>query len=446
MRFFVLVVVVLASQAARADLLTAQAAYKKGDYEAAAKEYRALAEGGNPIAQFDLAALYVNGQGVRRSDINAYAWASLAAASGNVQAKALAEKLRPSLSPGAEQVARDIVAPYDHAAQDAAIMPHMEDDPERAARCKMLSRTINIDYPPEAVRRGMQSQIFVEYAVAADGRARNPRIIYALPKGTFEAAARNLVMSIEHPAGETVEHCRLMVRFDMSNEFYPRLQAYAADMRKDAEAGDPESQYIYGLMLAGLPQLGKSHKDALPWFLKAAQGGSPAAQYQVGSSLLYGIGCQCEVTKGSVWLKRAAEAGDPEAQVTLGAYALRGDPTVQDMAIAQLWLERAVASNDLDGTYYLASLLAAAPDEHVRDPKRALHLLDTLKHEQDGNPSVLEIRAAAQAASGAYSDAVASEGKAIVQAKRLKWDIVPLNERLARYQAGQPWFGNLLIL
>jgi hypothetical protein len=32
------------------------------------------------------------------------------------------------------------------------------------------------------------------------------------------------------------------------------------------------------------------------------------------------------------------------------------------------------------------------------------------------------------------------------QAKRLKWDLAPLNERLARYQSGQPWYGNLLVL
>jgi hypothetical protein len=35
---------------------------------------------------------------------------------------------------------------------------------------------------------------------------------------------------------------------------------------------------------------------------------------------------------------------------------------------------------------------------------------------------------------------------AIDQAKRLKWDLAPLNERLARYESGQAWYGNLLIL
>jgi len=40
--------------------------------------------------------------------------------------------------------------------------------------------------------------------------------------------------------------------------------------------------------------------------------------------------------------------------------------------------------------------------------------------------------------------AVKSESKAISMAERLKWDVAPLNDRLARYTANQPWYGTLL--
>jgi hypothetical protein len=39
---------------------------------------------------------------------------------------------------------------------------------------------------------------------------------------------------------------------------------------------------------------------------------------------------------------------------------------------------------------------------------------------------------------------VKSESKAITMAQRLKWDITPLNARLAHYTANQPWYGALL--
>jgi TonB family protein len=444
-RIIVLLLAALLSPLAHADLFTAQLAYKKGDFQAAARDYRAMAELGNPIAQYDLAALYVNGQGVPQSPLNAYAWASLAAVNGNVSAKALVDKIRPTLAPGSEQIAQDIVAPYNRAALDAQIMPKIENNSDMAARCRWLAPP-QMEFPVGAKMQGISGDVFIEYTVAPDGSTRNPRIVYAVPNQTFDETARAGALHTRFAALPGVGHCVVMYRFVMQGASYPQLESFAARTRKDADAGDPNSQFLYGLLLAGLPQLGKKPSDAMPWFLKAAQNGSVAAQYQVGSSLMFGLGCHCEATKGEVWLTRAAEAGSPEAQVSLGTYALRGAPTEDSTRIAQLWLERAVASNDHDGMYYLAALLAAAPDAHVRDPKRALYLLEQLKHEQDGNPSVLEIRAAAQASAGSFADAADSQHRAIKQAERLKWDLGPLNERLARYESKQPWYGSLLVL
>jgi TPR repeat protein len=87
-----------------ADLVSAGAAYQKGDFEAAFKDYRALAELGQPTAQFNVAVMYARGEGTRQSEIYAYAWASLAAENGLEKAKVLADSLRPALSaaPGSE--------------------------------------------------------------------------------------------------------------------------------------------------------------------------------------------------------------------------------------------------------------------------------------------------------------------------------------------------------
>lgn len=113
---------------------------------------------------------------------------------------------------------------------------------------------------------------------------------------------------------------------------------------------------------------------------------------------------------------------------------------------AKLWLERAVARGDHDGMVYLSALLAAAPVPEFRDPARALSLLDKVSKDLGGDPIEFEIRAAAQAAAGNFDPAADSERRAISMASRLHWDPGPLNERLARYQAHTPWYGNLLIL
>src|SRR6266403_1878838 len=122
----------------------------------------------------------------------------------------------------------------------------------------------------------------------------------------------------------------------------------------------------------------------------------------------------------------------------------RGPRDAANTKLAAVWLERAAASGNHDGMYYLSALLAATPIEAMRDPRRALDLLEKVRTDISGNPTAVEIRAAAQAASGAFQDAVSSERRAIAMATKLKWDLAPLNERLARYESRQPWYGDLL--
>jgi hypothetical protein len=62
------------------------------------------------------------------------------------------------------------------------------------------------------------------------------------------------------------------------------------------------------------------------------------------------------------------------------------------------------------------------------------------------DPAEFEIRAAAQASGGDFSQAAMSERAAIKRATNLHWDLTPLKERLASYESGAPWFGSLLAL
>src|SRR6202035_927395 len=57
-----------------ADFQTGVDAYQKGDYVGAAKEWRPLAEMGDPIAQFNLGLLYLDGHGVPQSSMEAANW------------------------------------------------------------------------------------------------------------------------------------------------------------------------------------------------------------------------------------------------------------------------------------------------------------------------------------------------------------------------------------
>jgi TPR repeat protein len=201
---------------------------------------------------------------------------------------------------------------------------------------------------------------------------------------------------------------------------------------------------LYGMMIAGLPQLNQTRDRAVPWFLKAAQAGAPYAQFQIGTDLLLGRGCQCDSTKGEIWLEKAAQADQADAQVSLAEYLLRDKQNSEAVAGALVWLERAAKSGSAPAKMLLSAELAASPSTELRNPARALALAGNLEHDYREDPSLWEIRAAAEASRGNYRAAAKAEAKAIEEAGSLGWDLAQLQQRQTLYTSGKSWTGNLL--
>lgn len=91
----------------------------------------------------------------------------------------------------------------------------------------------------------------------------------------------------------------------------------------------------------------------------------------------------------------------------------------------------------------LARVLAAAPDDRVRDGRRALALAEALRARFE-SPALTETAAMAQAELGQYSTAVTTQRSAIAEVRRAGQPPGPqLEQNLARYQRGEacrmPW-------
>jgi uncharacterized protein len=69
------------------DFAAGIAAYEKGDFAGARKEWEPLAEAGNPPAQFNLALLFYDGRGAPQDFEAAFHWFSRAANQGYVKAE-----------------------------------------------------------------------------------------------------------------------------------------------------------------------------------------------------------------------------------------------------------------------------------------------------------------------------------------------------------------------
>jgi uncharacterized protein len=442
----------LPAMPARADLYSANAAYHNGDFPSAFQQFKELAELGQPLAQLHLASMYFRGEGVATSNTFAHAWASLAGRNGESRGAEIAAALEPQLTPNSLSFSADIQAQFGQAKLNERLLPHVlqgreyqDRDPARP------SKPFIPQYPDGARQKGVQGEVYVEFVVAPDGRARMPRILYAVPTGYFESTVRDSVMRSSYLPGRingqpvsTSFSVLYNFKMDLSMYNYGELQTRVNDAKAKAEAGDPSAQMLYGMMIAGLPQLNKTYDQALPWFLKAAQAGSPYAQYQIGTGLLRGRGCQCDNNKGEIWLQKAAQADQADAQVSLAEYLLRDKPSAESLAGAMVWLERAVKQGNNSAKLLLSAILAANPSAEIRDPPRALALSDSLPREYKRDPSLLEIRAAAYASRGDYPAANKFQSQAMEEATRLGWNLQPLQQRASTYASRQSWYGDLL--
>lgn len=98
---------------ANADFDEGVAAYEKGDYATALREWQPFAEQGNAFAQSHLGLMYVQGQGVLQDYVYAHMWAHIAASGGDkivVELRNLIEKeMAPSQIAEAQKLARECV-------------------------------------------------------------------------------------------------------------------------------------------------------------------------------------------------------------------------------------------------------------------------------------------------------------------------------------------------
>ncbi len=126
-----------------------------------------------------------------------------------------------------------------------------------------------------------------------------------------------------------------------------------------------------------------------------------------------------------------ARFGYTAALIRLNRYQEAGDRVAEAMDLYP---------NELSFARMAARLFAAAPDNRVRDGRRALEIAQTLLSRQPRTIELAETMAMASAEMGQYSAAVLSQREAIEAAERAgRRDVVErLADNLRRYEAGRP--------
>jgi len=96
------------------------------------------------------------------------------------------------------------------------------------------------------------------------------------------------------------------------------------ELKKAAEAGDPEAQSQWGLLLATGDSVPRDIDEALSWLRKAAQQGELTAMFNLGIILEKGLDGEPDPDEAALWYWQAAELGDTQARMKLGTMLIKG--------------------------------------------------------------------------------------------------------------------------
>lgn len=95
------------------------------------------------------------------------------------------------------------------------------------------------------------------------------------------------------------------------------------NLRKLAELGIPEAEYLLGEMYDKGLGVVQSDRDAFRLYLSAANHGNVGAMNDLAVCYKRGQGCTRSIEKALEWYKRAAEAGLPDAIVNYASNLLQ---------------------------------------------------------------------------------------------------------------------------
>lgn len=436
---------VLLSAPAPADLNTAASAYEAGDFQTAQREFRSLAELGDPVAQYNLGILYLRGEGVRKSAATGYAWLKLAADAKNPAAMRSEAELRPLYAEDAAAIVADLEARFGLAHVRESRLPEILPNCEYSERtpARLISRS-RVGYPSDASYRGLEGWMTVEFSIAPDGTARDYTVLSSnapdIWRASIEEVMREWRWEPAMRAGVPVwSRSGIHFRFGIDEKNH-LLDSWVAGVKAKADAGDPMQQYLYAVVLNGHPQLKRPWSDALPWIEKAALSGFALAEYHLGMSLLDGRGCTADRDKALYWLQRAAAKDVAEAQYIL-ALEMTEDPAPIRISTTPIDLLRKASGTHRPASLALARALATGPQATAASTAEAVSLSAAALKSDPRNPSAMEAHAAALAAAGRFDAAVEHQKRAVKFAEARGWDLQPLQRRLATYQRGEPWRG-----
>jgi len=440
----------LAPLTGHADFAAAMASYRAGNFAAARGEFLELAALGDGASQFNLGAMSLRGEGTDQDPGAGIGWlrASLQNGYQGITAERIAEG-DAKLTEVQRRSATEVVARYGREALLERVLPRYQNmNCQRVYLEPRSQRMVVPVYPPQEATLGQNGVVIVDFTVGVDGVVRDPQVLAAAPPKKFDAAAiRALLRSRFTPAkldGKPVEGraaVRTIFRIEDNGGVLWNNEKIEA-IKQRADAGQPDAQFIAGL-LGVLDESLKIPRDvAQDLLLEAAKTGYPDAQFWIASEVARERFCRGDSRKSLPWLQQAARGQLIPAKVAL-AYELLADPAQQGTDFKEL-LQPVLTGDNSYALKHAAALLSGAINPQLADAALALKAAQKLdKLDADADPQVSEAIAVAHAANADFKRAARFQQRALKTATELQWNTQRMQERLAAYNNGKVWSGDL---
>jgi TonB family protein len=438
----------------QADFFSAMDQYKAQHYANAYNEFLSMAIIGEKRSQFNIGIMYYYGQHVEKDINKAYAWLKLSVENELSDKKTISNNLAAfntiTAAISDKNLAEDEYKKLKVLYSDNVLLEKLypvivKAEGENSFHAKP-TKIVNPKWPRKALLNGIQGWVQVQFDIDIKGAPRNLEVVSAFPKTIFVQGAINAIKKWRfEPKKDKNDQFQvhsnvrysLEYRLEGGNGLVIKKELYKKT-QEQALNGNANAQFKIGYWDKVFSD-SKHTINPNEWFLKASKQGHPAAQYELGRSLVYGKGCKVDKTKGISWLTRSASNGDNSAKQLLGSIAAQNtDLESQQRAVRLLnGIEKLSPSTRLN----YAWMLIKSPYDEINDPQKAIKLSKSFSSKAfEDDATVLEIRAAAYASLGNFKEAISLQEDALDEAEDMDIDLETIKLRLLSYQENNLWF------
>lgn len=185
--------------------------------------------------------------------------------------------------------------------------------------------------------------IYADAGFAAHDDIKAVRLLYRAKERGFDLAADRFNVLLKENRTD-----RTPGAYDLKDDEKAVLQ----QLRAKAGQGDVSAMERLAVAYCFSPRLvpGGQTAEAAAWLRKAAEGGEPRAQYQMGMHALRGTACggagSKDIAQGVNWLRKAAAQGLVAAQLALAAHDKQAGDGLKNPGEGLRWLKLALEQND----------------------------------------------------------------------------------------------------